>query len=141
MFIVEISFLVVTSPPPVDNQTVPSSRFTRPPADVVSPPSTPAPHQQKQPQTPQTPETKGTSRPPLVHQRSSASGSAIEAITRQMSLSSMSGNDASTNGQPTIQVKDAKVTPSSDFVGAVTRAKEGELICFSELTNINRMYN
>jgi len=38
----------------------------------------------------------------------------------------MNGNDtSSTNGQPTVVVKDTKVIPSSELIGAVTRAKDG----------------
>ena len=113
--------------PAVDNQTVPSSRFTRPPplAEPVEPPLTHSAYDQQQPQSPRANETKGFSRPPLVHQKSS--GGAVEALTRQISLSSMGGNDASTsNGQPTILVKDAKVTPSTELHGAVTRAKDSK---------------
>ncbi|CAF3636334.1 unnamed protein product [Rotaria sordida] len=105
------------SPPAVDAFPVPSSRFTRPSVtlDAISPPPT----------SPRAPDTKVFSRPPLAHQKSITSGSAIEAITRQMSLTSAGGNDATTvNGQPTILVKDAKVTPSTELVGAVTRAKD-----------------
>lgn len=119
----------VKSPPAVDSQTVPSSRFARPSAiaDVVASPPPTSP--QQQPQSPRATETKTFARPPLVHQKSSTGSSGIEAVTRQMSLSSMAGNDASTtNGQPTIAVKDAKVTPSSELMGAVTRAKEGQFV-------------
>ncbi|CAF0725525.1 unnamed protein product [Rotaria sp. Silwood1] len=120
------------SPPAVDTHTVPSSHFTRPSAtvDAISPPPTPSHHyyqqqQQTAPQSPRAPDTKVFSRPPLAHQKSITSSSAIEALTRQMSLSSATGNDAATvNGQPTILVKDAKVTPSTELVGAVTRAKD-----------------
>ncbi|CAF4346893.1 unnamed protein product, partial [Rotaria sp. Silwood2] len=118
------------SPPAVDAHTVPSSRFTRPSAtvDAVSPPPTPSHHyhqQQQLPQSPRAPDTKVFSRPPLAHQKSTTSSSAIEALTRQISLSSASANDATiVNGQPTILVKDAKITPSTDLVGAVTRAKD-----------------
>ena len=67
----------------------------------------------------------------MVHQRSSGSSSAIEALTRQMSLTSAGGNDASTtNGQPTVIVKDTKVTPSAELFGAVTRAKDSKLKTF-----------
>ena len=126
--------IALKAPSSVDNHAVSSSRFTRPTplADVTSPPSTPSPYQQ-QPQSPLPNETKNFSRPPLVHQRSSGSASAIEAITRQMSLSSAGANDTSTaNGQPTIIVKDTKVTPSNELMGAVTRAKD------SKLEKINR---
>lgn len=62
-----------------------------------------------------------------MHQRSSGSSSAIEALTRQMSLTSTGGNDVSTtNGQPTVIVKDTKVTPSAELLGAVTRAKDSK---------------
>lgn len=46
-----------------------------------------------------------------------------------MSLSSAGANDTSstTNGQPTIVVKDTKVTPSTELFGAVTRAKDSKL--------------
>jgi hypothetical protein len=119
--------------PSVDTQTVPSSRFTRPTVatDTVSPPSTPSPYQQQQqPQSPRSNETKVFTRPPLVHQKSSTS-SGVEALTRQMSLTTMGGNDASTiNGQPTVVVKDTKVTPSTELVGAVTRAKDSKFTIF-----------
>lgn len=124
---------IVEAKPPLpsstgDNHTVPSSRFTRPPAPVDATPSIPsASSQQQQPQSPPANEAKVFSRPPLAHQKSSTSNSGIEAVTRQMSLSSVAGNDTSTaNVQPTIVVKDTKVTPSSELMGAVTRAKEGE---------------
>lgn len=43
----------------------------------------------------------------------------------------MGGNDASTtNGQPIILVKDAKVTPSTELHGAVTRAKDSKFGIF-----------
>jgi len=136
---------VIKSQPSVDNHTVPSSRFTRPTAtlDAVSPPSSPSPYQQQQPQSPVATETKVFSRPPLVHQKSSTSNSAIEALTRQMTLSSsMGGNDTSTtNGQPTIIVKDTKVTPSSELFGAVTRAKDSEFEIFYELKKSNSILN
>lgn len=46
-----------------------------------------------------------------------------------MSLTSASGNDVTmVNGQPTIVVKDAKVTPSNELVGAVTRAKDSKYL-------------
>jgi hypothetical protein len=114
--------------PPADSQTVPSSRFTRPSitADAVSPPPVLSPSPQ-QSQSPRAPETKVFSRPPLVHQKSSTGNSAIEALTRQISLSSTGGNDTSTtNNQQTIIVKDAKVTPSTELLGAVTRAKDSQ---------------
>ncbi len=41
-------------------------------------------------------------------------------------MSTMNGNDlSSTNGQPTVVVKDTKIIPSSEFNGIVTRAKDG----------------
>ena len=107
---------------------MPSSHFTRPSATVeaVSPPPTPSYYQQ-QPLSPRATETKVMSRPPLAHQKSTTSTSAIEALTRQISMSSVGSADPSSpNGQPTIVVKDAKVTASSELIGAVTRAKEGE---------------
>ncbi|CAF3896572.1 unnamed protein product [Rotaria magnacalcarata] len=115
--------------PPSDAHTVPSSRFTRPSTsfDAVSPPVTPSPHQyNQQPLSPRATEPKVFSRPPLAHQKTTTSTSAIEALTRQISLSSTGGNDATltTNGQATILVKDAKVTPATELVGAVTRAKD-----------------
>lgn len=127
--------LALKATPSVDNHTVPSSRFTRPPAaaDAISPSPTPSPHhypqqqqqQQQQPQSPRATETKVFSRPPLAHQKSIPSGSAVEALTRQISLST-SGNDTTANGQPTVLVKDTKITPSSELVGAVTRAKDSK---------------
>jgi hypothetical protein len=57
-----------------------------------------------------------------------------------MSLSSMGGNDTSTiNGQPTVIVKDTKVTPSTELVGAVTRAKDSkfEILDPFEKSNLN----
>jgi hypothetical protein len=52
-----------------------------------------------------------------------------------MSLST--GNDAPTvNGQPTILVKDAKVTPSTEFHGAVTRAKDSKFGMFYKFFNV-----
>ncbi len=127
-------FLALKSPPATDSQIVPSARFSRPTGTVdavSSPPTSPPYHrqqqQQQQPQSPLATETKGFPRPPLVHQKSSTSNSAVEALTRQMSLSSVSGNDTSTmNGQPTGLVKDTKVTPSSELHGAVTRAKDSQ---------------
>jgi hypothetical protein len=119
--------------PSVDSHTVPSSRFTRPTVttDTVSPPSSPSPYQQQPPQSPRSNETKVFSRPPLVHQKSSTTSSGVEALTRQMSLSSMGGNDTSTiNGQPTVLVKETKVTPSTELVGAVTRAKDSKFEIF-----------
>ncbi len=118
-------FLALTSQPSIDSHTVPSSRFTRPTAtvDAFSPPPSPSPLQQ--PQSPHGNDTKVFSRPPLVRQRSSGSG--VEALTRQISLSSAGGNDASiANGQPTVLVKDTKVTPSTELVGTVTRAKDSK---------------
>jgi len=116
------------TPQAVDNHTVPSSRFTRPaPIDTVSSPPPTSPQQQVPipPLSPHATETKVFSRAPLVHQKSSTSNSAIEALTRQMSLSTMGPNETNNNnGQPTILVKDAKVTPSSELMGAVTRAKD-----------------
>lgn len=52
---------------------------------------------------------------------------AVETMTRQIGISTMNGNDGSlTNGtQQTIIVKDPKVTPSLELIGAVTRAKDG----------------
>lgn len=39
----------------------------------------------------------------------------------------MGANESSTgNGQPTVLVKDTKVTPASELVGAVTRAKDSK---------------
>lgn len=120
-------FVELKQAPPAENNTAPSNRHPRPPPiDTVSSPPPPSSFDQ-QPQSPRGNDSKGFSRPPLVHQRSSGSGNAIEALQRQMSLSSMGGNDATTaNGQPSVHVKDAKVTPSTEFHGAVTRAKEGE---------------
>ncbi|CAF3827901.1 unnamed protein product [Adineta steineri] len=115
--------------PSVDTHIVPSTRFTRPSATVDTvaspPPTSPQQQQQQQPQSPRGNETKVFSRPPLNHQKSSTGGSAVEALSRQISLSSMGGNETSaTNGQPAIVVKDTKVTPSSELMGAVTRAKD-----------------
>ncbi|CAF3366099.1 unnamed protein product [Rotaria socialis] len=115
--------------PSSDVHTVPSSRFTRPSTsfDAVSPPATPSHHQNnQQPLSPRATEPKVFSRPPPAHQKTTTSTSAIEALTRQISLSSTGGNDATltTNGQATILVKDAKVTPATELVGAVTRAKD-----------------
>jgi hypothetical protein len=124
-----------TQAPSPDATTAPSSRFTRPsaPADLISPPQSPSPFQQQQPESPRATDTKSFSRPPLVRQRSSNAGSGVEALTRQISLSSAGGNDTSTtNGQPTIVVKDAKVTPSTELLGAVTRAKDSKYKLFIE---------
>ena len=124
--------IIEVKPPPSstgDSHNVPSSRFTRPPAAVDTTPSLPSSsfQQQQPPQSPHANEPKVFSRPPLAHQKSSTSSSGIEAVTRQMSLSSMTGNDTSAiNVQPTIAVKDTKVTPSSELTGAVTRAKDSE---------------
>ena len=117
-----------------DAHTVPSSRFTRPAstADVLSsPPPSPSPFQQATtisgPQSPRSMEPKIFSRPPLAHPKTSTSSSAIEALTRQMGVSNLGSNDSSVNnGQPNIVVKDAKVTPSSELFGAVTRAKDSK---------------
>lgn len=60
------------------------------------------------------------------NQRNITSHSAVETLARRISSSTMYGNEATyTNGQQTIVVKDAKVTPSSELIGAVTRAKDG----------------
>ena len=122
-------YLALKSPASADNHTVPSSRFTHSSsnADTVSSIPTSPPHHCQKPQSPRTTETKVFSRPPLAHQKSSTSSSAIETLTRQISLSSTGGHDVtSANGQSTIVVKEAKVTPSSELIGAVTRAKDSK---------------
>ncbi|CAF1974790.1 unnamed protein product [Rotaria magnacalcarata] len=84
------------------NHIVPSSSFTRLPANNESVSS------------------------PFNHQRPANNHSSIETLARQITVSTMHGNDGSlTNGQATIIVKEPKVIPSSELIGAVTRAKDG----------------
>jgi hypothetical protein len=123
----------VVKPPVVDTQTVPSNRFARPPAPIdtmVSPPPSPSFSQTNilsGPLSPRATDSKVVSRPPLAHHKSLTNSSAIEALARQMSLSSMGNTDASVgNVQPTVLVKDTKLTPSSELLGAVTRAKDSK---------------
>ncbi len=116
ILILENFFLVVKPFTSVDSHTVPSSRFTRPTANIetISPPPS------------QTNETQVFSRAPFLQQRNSNSNSTIETLARQINMSTMNGNDASSiNGQPTVIVKDTKVIPSAELIGAVTRAKDG----------------
>ncbi len=110
-------FLAVKPLTSVDSHTVPSSRFTRPSANIESISSPP----------PQTNDTQVFTRAPqLTQQRNSNSNNTIETLARQINTSAMNGNDtSSTNGQPTVVVKDTKVIPSSELIGAVTRAKDG----------------
>ncbi len=62
----------------------------------------------------------------MTQQRNSNSNNTIETLARQINMSTMNGNDtSSTNGQPTVVVKDTKVIPSPELIGAVTRAKDG----------------
>jgi len=116
--------------PSADNHAAPFNRYPRPtPVDTVTSPPPPSTHEQ-QPLSPRGNDSKGFSRPPLVHQRSSGSSSAIEALQRQMSLSTMSPTDTvTTNGQSSVHVKEPKVTPSTEFHGAVTRAKDSKFVC------------
>lgn len=119
-----------------DVQTVPSGRFTRPGTSVdpiTPPPTSPTPFQQATtgtgaPLSPRSADPKVFSRPPLAHPKTPTGSSAIEALTRQISMSTMGSNDSSTNnGQNTVLVKDTKITPSSELIGAVTRAKDSTL--------------
>ena len=81
----------------------------------------------QQPQSPRATDTKVFSRPPLPHQKGTTSGGTVETLTRQISLSSTGTPDGTTtNNQPSILVKEAKVTPSSELIGAVTRAKDSK---------------
>jgi hypothetical protein len=100
----------------IDSHTVPSSYFTRPSTntETVSPP----PYH--------TNDTYVFSRTPYAYQRNLNSNSTNETLARQTDVSTMNGNDiSSTNGQLAIRVKDTKVVPSTEFVGLVTRAKDG----------------
>ncbi|CAF3773395.1 unnamed protein product [Rotaria socialis] len=64
---------------------------------------------------------------PFNNQKPTNNHSSIETLARQITVSTMHGNDGSlTNGQATIIVKDPKVIPSPELIGAVTRAKDGQ---------------
>lgn len=104
---------------PIDNHTVPSSRFTRPLSNVEASSSPPPPAQNL--------EGPVFTRAPQLIRRSSNGNGAIETFVRQIHVSTMNGNDPpSSNDQPTIVVKETKVIPSSELIGAVTRAKDGQ---------------
>ena len=105
-------FLAVKPTTSTDSHTVPSSRFTRPSTNIET----------ISPATPQVVETQVFTRAPqMTQQRNSNSNSTIETLARQIN-----GNDtSSTNGQSTVVVKDTKVIPSTELIGAVTRAKDG----------------
>lgn len=101
---------------PTDNHTVPSSVFKRVATTVDTLPHSPS----------HVHETQVLPRTQFSHQKISNSNNAFETLARQISASTMNGNDISyTNGQSTIIVKDPKVIPSTELIGAVTRAKDG----------------
>lgn len=104
-----------------DSHTVPSSRFTRPTTHIETSSSSPPP-------TTQNNEFQVFTRAPQLTQKISNGNGTIETLARQIGMPMINGNDApSSNGQPIIVVKETKVTPSSELIGAVTRAKDGLL--------------
>lgn len=108
--------LSVQSGTSVDNHTVPSSRFTRAPANSEAPSSPP----------PQNHEPSVVFRQTPLAQRNSNPNGTIEHLARQMNMAVVNGNDSSTtNGQATIIVKEPKIVPPLELTGAVTRAKDG----------------
>ncbi|UJR23120.1 hypothetical protein I4U23_026141 [Adineta vaga] len=97
----------------VNNHTISSSRFMRRSnnTDPESPPSPTRPT-----------EVQVFSRPPFHLQRSPNGNNAIEALTRQINMQTMSGNDVSSTNT---LGKETKLIQSPELIGAVTRAKDG----------------